>query len=80
MENTIGNALFLLAIGMITVFVILLLVILCGTLLITIVNKYFPENTTPSDLSKEENAMKVLEQIVAKVTDSKGIIEKVEKL
>jgi len=45
MESTIPNALQLLAVGMITVFIILALVVLSGNILIKIVNKYAPEPT-----------------------------------
>ena len=45
MESNISNALVLLAIGMITVFLILALVVISGNILIKIVNKYTPEPT-----------------------------------
>jgi len=80
MESTVSNALFLLAVGMITVFIILLLVILCGRLLIYTVNKYFPEKEKVSSVNSEERTREILQQIVNKITDSKGTIEKVEKL
>jgi len=80
MENTISSALFLLAIGMITVFIILMLVILCGKLLITVVNKYLPEEEKIKRESADDKAKHVIQQIVNKVTNSKGVIEKIEKL
>jgi Na+-transporting methylmalonyl-CoA/oxaloacetate decarboxylase gamma subunit len=43
MESTTSNALILLTIGMITVFVVLLLVVLAGKLLIQLVNRYGQE-------------------------------------
>ena len=43
METNISNAILLLAIGMVTVFIVLMLVVLCGSLLIKLINKYAPE-------------------------------------
>jgi len=80
MENTLTNAFFLLAVGMITVFIILVLVIICGLLLRDIVNKYFPEEKEFNSAIPEEKAKHVIEQIVKKVTNSKGVVEKIEKL
>ncbi len=42
MDPTITKALLLLVVGMVTVFVILLLVVLSGKILIRIINRYFP--------------------------------------
>lgn len=47
--DSLGTALMLLAVGMSTVFSILLFLILSGRILIRIVNRYFPDDaTTPS--------------------------------
>ena len=46
MEN-IETAILLMVVGMATVFVILLIVIYLGKLLITLVNKYAPEEVVP---------------------------------
>ncbi|GEM_PF-289628 len=46
MNSTINNPLILAAVGMITVFFILLLVVLTGKTLITIVNRWFSEPET----------------------------------
>ena len=82
MEATISNAMFLLSIGMITVFSILALVIFCGRILISIVNKWFPEkkkSLNPSeDISKQ--TLQVLNATIKQLTASKGVIHKVEKL
>ena len=80
MENSISNALFLLAIGMITVFIILLLVILCGRLLIFLVNKYLPEDEKTTQSIADKKAKHILQQIVNQVTNSQGVIDKIEKL
>ena len=47
MEN-IETAILLMVVGMATVFVILLIVIYLGKLLITLVNKYAPEEVAPA--------------------------------
>ena len=47
MEN-IETAILLMVVGMATVFVILLIVIYLGKLLITLVNKYAPEEVVPA--------------------------------
>ena len=52
MEN-IETAILLMVVGMATVFVILLIVIYLGKLLITLVNKYAPEEVIPA--KKEES-------------------------
>ena len=48
MEN-IETAILLMVVGMATVFVILLIVIYLGKLLITLVNKYAPEEVVPAE-------------------------------
>lgn len=48
MEN-IETAILLMVVGMATVFVILLIVIYLGKLLITLVNKYAPEEVVPCE-------------------------------
>jgi len=68
MEN-IETAILLMVVGMATVFVILLIVIYLGKLLITLVNKYAPEEVVPA----KKEAVNV-------VTLGKGKITKVEKL
>ena len=47
LDANLVNALQLMLIGMSTVFVVLLIVIGCGNLLITVVNKYLPEEEKP---------------------------------
>jgi oxaloacetate decarboxylase gamma subunit len=43
MDEGFSTAFMLLSVGMITVFTILALIVLFGNILITIINKYFPE-------------------------------------
>lgn len=45
MEDSLQSAFMLMVVGMITVFVILFLVVLCSKLLIAIVNHFFPAAT-----------------------------------
>ena len=86
MEN-IETAILLMVVGMATVFVILLIVIYLGKLLITLVNKYAPEEVVP--VKKEAlqgpapipgNIMAAITAAVNVVTLGKGKITKVEKL
>ena len=74
MEN-IETAILLMVVGMATVFVILLIVIYLGKLLITLVNKYAPEEVAPA---KQETPRGPA--AVNVVTQGKGKVTKVEKL
>jgi len=83
METTLSNAFLLLGIGMITVFVVLSIVVLCGSLLITIINKYAPDPVKESKLitplvSNKEIA--VITAVVDHVTKGKGKIDFIEKI
>ena len=89
MEN-IETAILLMVVGMATVFVILLIVIYLGKLLITLVNKYAPEEVVPAKkeaprgpapipCSNNESAIPPI-NILNVVTLGKGKITKVEKL
>jgi Na+-transporting methylmalonyl-CoA/oxaloacetate decarboxylase gamma subunit len=78
----------LMVIGMITVSIVLTLVVLCGNLLINLVNKYIPEEeqrplqTTTIQTSSSSIESKKLSAIVAAVdwaTKGKGKITKIEK-
>lgn len=86
MEN-LGLGLQLMAVGMVTVFAILLIVINGSKLLIAIVNQFVPEETvTPKkQMATQQNAailntdatidattMEVLQQAVAQITHGKG--------
>lgn len=82
MESTLSNALLLLAIGMATVFVVLLLVVLSGTVLIKLVNKYAPEPVKKSKLVKpliSNKEIAVMTAVVDHITLGKGKIESIEK-
>jgi len=70
----------LLAIGMITVFVVLLLVVLVGNLLIYFVNRFLspPDSNSGSSISSKEVA--VLAATVEAITQGQGTITKIEKI
>jgi len=86
MESNISNALVLLAIGMITVFLILTLVVISGNILIKLVNKYTPEPTKKflrNDRSATVTAPETLAVIataVKTVTAGHGKVESIQKV
>ncbi|MDG1716227.1 MAG: OadG family protein [Saprospiraceae bacterium] len=86
MESNISNALVLLAIGMITVFLILALVVISGNILIKLVNKYTPEPTKKflrNDRSATVTASETLAVIataVKTVTAGHGKVESIQKV
>lgn len=86
MEN-LETALLLMVVGMATVFVILLIVIYLGKLLISLVNKYAPEEVVPVKQEAPRSAAPIPGNIIAAisaavnvVTQGKGKVAKVEKL
>ena len=86
MEN-IETAILLMVVGMATVFVILLIVIYLGKMLITLVNKYAPEEVVPVKREASQgpapvpgNILAAITAAVNVVTQGKGKITKVEKL
>jgi oxaloacetate decarboxylase gamma subunit len=80
------DALQLMIIGMSTVFSVLLLVILLGNLLIRVINKYIPEeeskisNTENKSTSIDPSVVQAIQVAVAKMTNGKGKVEKIEKI
>jgi len=74
MNPELSTALTLLAIGMITVFIVLLTVVLTGNLLIRLVNKWAPDSDEISG-----QTLAVLTAAVDEFTGGKGKISKVEK-
>lgn len=77
----------LMVIGMITVFVVLVLVVLSGNLLIALVNKYIPEEepkplrsvASESSTALESNKISAIVAAVDWLTKGKGKITKIEK-
>ena len=68
---------------MVTVFVVLMLVVLCGTLLIKLVNKYAPEPVKKVKLIKpliSNKEIAVMTAVVDHITLGKGKIESIEKI
>ncbi|MBN1115747.1 MAG: OadG family protein [Bacteroidales bacterium] len=84
MEQNLGNALSIMIVGMVTVFLILWLVVLIGNALIRLTNKFWPE----SEISKKANAaltasdgtVAAIIAAVDVVTKGKGKITKITKL
>lgn len=81
MEN-LGLGFQLMGIGMVTVFIILLIVIYGSSLLIRLINRIAPEEAPKAkkDTSSAAAPMAVLEAAVAQLTGGKGHIVKVTKV
>lgn len=73
----------LMLIGMISVFIVLLIVVVGGRILISIVNRYFPGQNIKSkqggDHTISSKTMAVLAATVAHVTGGKGVISEITK-
>ena len=75
----------LMIVGMVTVFVVLLIIINLSKLLISIVNKVAPEEavkhkTAPAAAAIPQEIMAVISHTVSQVTGGKGTVAKVEKI
>jgi oxaloacetate decarboxylase gamma subunit len=86
MDNIILEALQLLAVGMITVFLILMIVIYLGKGLILLVNKFAPEEVVVSKVVSQAKTdvdattKAVIDAAVSQVTNGKGAVTKIEKI
>ena len=86
MENIIFQALQLLGVGMITVFLILSIVIGLGKALISIVNKIAPEENgakkTPDNgkTNIDNTTISIINAAVNQITGGKGKVQKIEKI
>jgi len=87
MDNSIFEALQLLVVGMITVFLILTIVIYLGKCLIFFVNKFVSEEvvTTKSvaqtkSVAVDVTTKAVIDAAVSQLTDGKGVVVKIEKI
>ena len=82
MEN-LNGALFLLAVGMIMVFIVLWLVVGLGNLIINLTNRYAPDDDLSANNKKSSTTNpKKLAAIVAAVdvvTNSEGVAETIRK-
>lgn len=85
MEN-IPEALKLLAVGMLTVFAILLIVIYLGKALIAFVNKFIPEEVKPekknlvTNIAVDNNTKAIINEAVKQITAGKGRVTNISKL
>jgi oxaloacetate decarboxylase gamma subunit len=83
MNGNMLEALMLMGIGMSAVFVVLLIIIFFGNILVSIVNKFFPEEVVaPKEAPTATIAPDVAQAIskaVAQLTGGKGKVEKIEK-
>ena len=85
MSETFNEGLVLFAVGMITVFTILGLVVLTGKMIIRIVNHFTPDKPLISDVthSRDANISKHIAAIVTTVdivTQGKGRIKNIKKI
>ena len=86
--NDIYGALQLLAVGMVTVFLVLLIVIHLGKLLIWAVNKWAPEETVAqksapaakSIASIDATTKAIIDATVSQITGGKGRASKITKM
>ncbi|HKM45917.1 MAG TPA: hypothetical protein VJY12_10730 [Dysgonamonadaceae bacterium] len=80
MEN-INEALGLLAVGMIMVFIILFLVTIIGNVVIHLTNRYIPVVEKPNDGTKSTNSKKlaVIAAVVDLVTQGEGRVDSIQK-
>ena len=83
MSGEIGTALMLMGVGMITVFIVLLLVVLVGNSLIVLVNRYVPEAIQRSSDSTPNISAEKIAAITAAVdiqTKGRGKITAIERI
>ncbi len=77
------EALTLMAIGMATVFVVLLIIILLGALLIKTVNKFFPEEAKPvvkAVQTVDQNVQEAINKAILAISGGKKAAQKIEKI
>ena len=82
MSPDISISLTLLVIGMITVFLVLLLVVVTGNILIAIVNRFIGEGEAKSNKispSTSSNKVAVITAAVEAFTEGQGHIKKIQK-
>lgn len=77
------EALTLMGIGMATVFVVLLIIILLGTLLIKTVNRFFPEEAKPvmkAVQTVDQNVQEAINKAILAISGGKKAAQKIEKI
>ncbi len=80
------EALLLMGIGMLTVFVVLLIIIGLGTLLIKAVNKFFPEEVKPvakaaaAVQAVDQNIQDAINKAILAISGGKKQAQKIEKI
>jgi oxaloacetate decarboxylase gamma subunit len=80
------EALLLMAIGMLTVFTVLLIIIALGTLLIKTVNKFFPEEVKPvakaaaAVQAVDQNIQEAINKAILAISGGKKQAQKIEKI
>jgi oxaloacetate decarboxylase gamma subunit len=85
MNDALNTALMLLAVGMITVFTILALIVFFGNVLVTLVNKYIPEAKitkaiqTAASTTIDTRKMAAIVSAVEIVTEGKAKINSITK-
>jgi len=79
MSEALNTALSLLAIGMLTVFIVLLLVVLTGNTLIRVVNRFFPEAQRQLEKTISKSKLAAISAAVDIFTEGHGRVTKVEK-
>ncbi len=82
MEHSLSDALSVLAVGMITVFFILTLVVVVGNLIVRITNKFWsePEKENGGSAGLSPNKLAAIIAAVAAVTKGKGKVTNINKL
>ncbi len=86
MEGNLLEGVKLMAIGMVTVFCILLIIIYFGKALISFVNKFCPEEEAPvakaatSSAAIDPQVAQAIALAVNNLTGGKGKVEKIEKI
>lgn len=77
------EALLLMAIGMLTVFTVLLIIIFLGNLLIKTVNKFFPEEAKPvvqKVQAIDANVQEAIKKAIMAISGGKQSAQNIEKL
>ncbi len=82
--HTINDSLAIMAVGMITVFVILFLIVWVGNLIIRFSNKYLPEEKKPEKAKKQatpsDNVYAAISAAINVLTNGKGKVTNIKKI